>query len=220
MRKRLKNLFTKPQPINLDVADQSDEPSVADAISRLREQVQPVVDGFLEESRRVQPDLVREYSAEERLKLCDEIIYIVNDALRDSYTASELTHRAPEEHKQFTMAVTCYVLWLTKVAMKTRLGMSDAAILEIIEIVHGGVTKASWYQPDLFERMWNRIQEILQDMPRGRYFGVTLPFTNVVLAANFAGCELSQTNGLEFDIFLICLMKVVPDRISALFATP
>lgn len=147
----------------------------------------------------------------------NEIISILNAELQSSYVVAECNRRPNEEQDQFIMAFTCYILWLVKISLESK--MSPEQVAPIFRELHKAIIQYSWYQYGLFERIWDSIQEYLPTMQQGRHTGVLMPLVHVILAANLAGCQLSNSNDAEFNIYTSVLMKGIQEHVSSLMAS-
>lgn len=140
------------------------------------------------------------------------VISILNSELKSSYVSAECNRRPKEELAQFTMAFTCYILWLVKISLESK--MASEQINLIFEEIHKSIIQCSWYQNGLFEKIWASIQEYLPTMRSGQQTGVLLPLVHVIIAANLAGCQLSNSNDAVFNVYTITLVKSIPEQIS------
>jgi hypothetical protein len=145
------------------------------------------------------------------------MISILDSELNSPYVAAECKRRPKEELNQFTMAFSCYILWLIKRSLESITAPEQTSLIlkEIVE----SITQRSWYQLGLFEKIWDSIQDYLPTMRPGRHTGVLMPLVHVVLAANLAGCQLNNSNNPEFNVYAIALMKIIPEQVSSFMKT-
>ena len=145
------------------------------------------------------------------------VISILDSELKSPYISAECSRRPEEELDQFAMAFTCYILWLVKISLESKMGPEQIDL--IFKDIHKLITQCSWYQHGLFEKIWDSIQEYLPTMRPGRQTGVLMPLVHVILAANVVGCQLSNSNDAEFNVHTMVLMKSIPEQISSLART-
>jgi len=142
------------------------------------------------------------------------VIDILNSELKSSYVTAEIKRRSEKELAQFAMAFTCYILWLVKKTLESK--VEPEKINLVFEEIHNSIMQCSWYQDGLFEKIWDSIQDYLPTMQPGKRTGALVPLVHVILAANLAGCELSDSSDAEFNFYIVALMKGIPEHISFL----
>jgi len=108
------------------------------------------------------------------------------------------------------------MMWLSKVTLRIEFKMGDVEAAQIIEEVQSAISQCSWYETGVFEHMLESVLDALAEKPRGWLWGTGLPFVYVVLAAESAGCQISQSNNAEFNIYIIELIQAMRERFAAL----
>jgi hypothetical protein len=108
----------------------------------------------------------------------------------------------------FIMTYECFVMWALKRGMDSVL--ERKVVESAVVALQQHFAKHAWYQPDVFEKIWDQIQNLMPLTLRPTDKGIIYPAAEMIEAANQAGYPLDPMIAADLDFGMHVLMVIQP----------
>jgi hypothetical protein len=120
----------------------------------------------------------------------------------------------------FMMAYECFVMWAMKRGLDSV--MEPPEVETFVASMRQHFAKHGYFQPDAFEKIWDKMQNVMPMALNSTPEGLPYPVTEMLMAPVLAGYDLDPMIGadMEFGIFVaielgtlgkIALAQVIPN---------